>query len=521
MDTFENTPYDWEQEAQPAQSENDNAYRGTGAGRKESPYADAPYQMPHQAQPEPQSEPQPQPQPQQPHYQRTYYYEPEQPVAPKAPKAPKARKKKGTGKRILAAVLALVLLGGSCAATAGIVNAKWEKRASRMEEEFDTKISAIQNQLQTQIDSVSAKADQQITIGSLSSGEGLTPAQIYAKNVNAVVMVQAQVVYTEYGRQSTGTSTGSGFLISEDGYILTNCHVIEDSSAVSITTYAGQTYEAQIIGSDSTNDVALLKIDGEDLPCTELGSSSDLIVGDQVVAIGNPLGELTSTMTVGYVSGKERSVTTDGTTINMIQTDAAINSGNSGGPLFNSKGQVVGIITAKYSGSSSSGATIEGIGFAIPIEDVMNVADDLMEYGYVKSAYMGVSVQDMDSSVAEVYGLPVGTQVKSVEDDGPAAKAGMRTGDIIIGLGGETVSNYNDLARLLRNFEPGDTTTVTVFRSGQELELTITLTEKPQDTDTGTTDNSGSTDSSMPSEGSYDEWFNYFDYIFGRGNSGR
>lgn len=163
-----------------------------------------------------------------------------------------------------------------------------------------------------------------------------------------------------------------------------------------------------------------------------IGNSDDLEVGDQVAAIGNPLGELTSTQTVGYVSAKDRSVNTDGTIINMLQTDAAINSGNSGGPLFNMNGEVVGITTAKYSGSTSSGASIEGIGFAIPINDVMKLVDDLMEYGYITGqAYLGVTInsKDLDASTAAAYGLPVGARVESVTEGSCAQKAGLQAGD--------------------------------------------------------------------------------------------
>ena len=492
-------------------------YRGTGTGRRESPFANSPYVMSHgehpsgvpqeparQAPREPVREPQGSP------YQRTYYYEPEQPPQPRKPKA---KKPKGFWKKPLAAVLALAVVVGSCAVTGGIVNSGWQKRTAEMEADFNDRLA----QLQEQLDGVSQKADQQITLGSVASGEWMTPAQVYAQNVDTVVMVYSTVVYNSYGQQNTGTSTGSGFIISQDGYILTNHHVIEGATQVSVVTHSGEEYRATIIGSDSTNDIALLKVDAGDLPVAELGSSDALTVGDQVVAIGNPLGELTSTMTVGYVSGKERAVTTDGATIDMIQTDAAINSGNSGGPLFNMQGQVVGITTAKYSGQSASGATIEGIGFAIPMDDVMEVVADLVQYGYVKSAYMGVTVLDLDAGLASMYNLPVGVFVQSVEPDGPAAAAGMQAEDIIIQLGGKTVTNYNDLARALREYEPGDTTTVTVYRAGVKWELEITLTERPQESSSG---QSTQPENEMPSEGSYEDWYKYFEPFFGKGNSG-
>ena len=231
-----------------------------------------------------------------------------------------------------------------------------------------------------------------------------------------------------------------------------------------------------------------------------------------VVAIGNPLGDLTSTQTVGYVSGKNREITTDNTIIDMIQTDAAINPGNSGGPLFNMKGEVVGITTAKYSGTTSSGASIEGIGFAIPIDDVLTIISDLMDYGYVTGAYLGVTVQNMDESAA-MYGLPMGAYVIDVAKGASADRAGIQVKDIIISIGEYRVESITDLTRSLRNFKAGDTTTMTVIRSGARMELTITLDERPVGFD-GTVP-SQEQPAEMPSEGSYEEWFDYFRRYFG------
>ena len=222
-----------------------------------------------------------------------------------------------------------------------------------------------------------------------------------------------------------------------------------------------------------------MKIQAENLPHVTLGSSDALVVGDQVFAIGNPLGELTSTLTVGYVSAKERMVTTEVGAMSMIQTDAAINSGNSGGPLFNTKGEVVGITTAKYSGTSGSGATIEGIGFAIPIDDVTGILDDLKEFGYVTSAYLGVSVRDVDS-YGVAYGLPAGAFVDEVVEGAAAHTAGVQPRDIITNIGGYEIAGVNDLLSALRKMEPGEDTTITVYRLGQEMNLKITLEEKPQ-----------------------------------------
>ena len=192
----------------------------------------------------------------------------------------------------------------------------------------------------------------------------------------------------------------------------------------------------------------------------------------------------------------------------MIQTDAAINSGNSGGPLFNMYGEVVGITSAKYSGTTSSGAVIEGIGFAIPVDDVMGIIGDLQSYGYVTGAYLGVTVQDTDESAAKLYGMPTGAYVATVVSGGSADRAGIQPKDIIIGLGDTDVGNVNELTRALRRFKAGDTTTVTVIRAGQRMTMDITLDEKPRDTDSaaaGTDSNSN-----MPQNGEYDEWYDFF-----------
>jgi serine protease Do len=197
-----------------------------------------------------------------------------------------------------------------------------------------------------------------------------------------------------------------------------------------------------------------------------------------VVAIGNALGELSFSLTVGYVSGIDRDVNTDGSMMSMLQTDAAINSGNSGGPLFNAKGEVIGINTAKYSGTTSSGASIEGISFAIPMDDVIGMLEDLRDFGYIKGASMGVYVKNVDAADAEMYNLPMGVYVQDVIAGKAAEKAGIQARDIITELGGYKIENMNDLTRALRNFEGGQTATVTVWRGGTEKILAITFDEK-------------------------------------------
>ena len=278
-----------------------------------------------------------------------------------------------------------------------------------------------------------------------------------------IVGISNESTYNFYGQVSETASSGTGFVISADGEILTNYHVVEGASTLTVTLSDGSKYPATVVGYEAESDVALLKIDAEGLTPLTLGDSDALTVGDEVAAIGNPLGELTYTMTVGYVSALERQINTDGTPINMMQVDAAINPGNSGGPLFNMAGQVIGITTAKYSGSTSSGATIEGIGFAIPINDVKEILDDLRENGAVLDrAYLGVRVSDVSEKDAENYNLPMGALVASVDKGSAADKAGIRKSDIIVGLGDSKIESLANLSTALRSYRAGDTATVTV-----------------------------------------------------------
>ena len=431
-------------------------------------------------------------------YESSYTYVPEEIL-----EKPKKVKKAGSGgKRVLAAVLALAVVAGSCGATAMLVNNRWEKKTRAME----STIARRFEELQKQVDAANASGGVTVvdSLGNMSAGT------VYAQNVDAVVLISCQISGSSYFGQTTGTSTGTGFIITEDGYVVTNYHVVEGASKIYVSSYNGEEYPAVLVGNDKTNDVAVLKMEAEGLPYVAIGSSSELAVGDQVVAIGNPLGDLTATLTVGYVSAKDRDVTTEGATINMIQTDAAINSGNSGGPLFNMKGEVVGITTAKYSGSSSSGASIEGIGFAIPIDDVMSMIDDLINYGYVTGAYLGVMVNDVDAESANYYGIPLGAYVAEVTPGYAAEAAGLKAKDIIVALGDYKVTSVSQLTRALRNFSAGETTTITVFRGGAEQILTITLDEKPQDTTAAT-----EATEPMPENGTYGNWYDYVAPFFG------
>ena len=301
-------------------------------------------------------------------------------------------------------------------------------------------------------------------------------------NVNACVGIATQITTNVWGQVASASASGSGFILTSDGYVVTNNHVVEGATSVTVKLYNGEEYDAEIVGTDEMNDVALLKIDATGLQAVTIGDSDQIEVGEEVIAIGNPLGELTFTMTAGVVSALDREINTDGKPINMLQTDVAINSGNSGGPLFDMNGNVIGITSAKYSGSTSSGASIEGISFAIPINDALRVIYDLQQYGRVTGrAYLGVTVRDLDGTTASTYGLPTGPMIQSVEAGGCAEKAGLQQGDIIIGFNGSEIASYTDLVAALNKLKAGDTATITVFRAGAQVEASITLDERPTD----------------------------------------
>lgn len=504
MNEYENQDHIPQQEPwQPAQPQQEippqqpvsSAYHGTGTGRKESPYANSPYVMNHPPRQDYDSCTYHQP----PQPEQAYHYQPQY----ESPKPKKQRK--GLGKKILAAVLAAALVAGSCGITAALVNNHWSNRTAQMTSDLTQQINDLRKQVDSTRTAISGSA--------VASGTMLSPSQVYASNVASVVAISATVQSNSFYGTTEGTATGSGFILTEDGYVITNCHVVEGATSVSVITHDGTEYPASIVGTESANDIAVLKLEATGLPAVTIGSSDNLVIGDMVVAIGNPLGTLTSTQTVGYVSGKDRDVTTDGSIMSMIQTDAAINSGNSGGPLFNMYGEVIGVTTAKYSGTSGSGATIEGIGFAIPIDDVMGMINDLIDYGYVTGAYMGITVSNTDEESASMFGLPVGAYVMSVEKGGSADRAGIQPKDIIIALGGHEVKGITSLTRALRSFKAGDTTTVTIIRSGGQQILPITLDEKPQQLPAAET--APPQGENMPSEGDPNEWFDYYRRFFG------
>ena len=348
----------------------------------------------------------------------------------------------------------------------------------------------------------------------------MSPAEVYASTVNSVVSINCSAVSTNiFGQQTESASSGSGFIYTADGYIVTNQHVIANASSINVTLYNGDTYPATLVGSDSDYDVAVLKINAKDLPAVTLGNSTDVNVGDNVMAIGNPLGELTFSMSSGIVSCVNRAINVEGTPFNMIQVDASINPGNSGGPLMNLYGEVVGIVSAKY--SSYADTTVEGLGFAIPINDVQSIISDIMENGSVTDkAYMAITAGTMTQQMAAQYKINAteGVFVYSVEDGGAGDKAGLKLGDVITKLNDTQITSMEDLSAAKKNFKAGDTVTLTVLRDGQEITTQLTFDAQPQTTD-------DTTDSSQSSGNGYNNdnngyngngYSDLYDYFFGR-----
>lgn len=319
-----------------------------------------------------------------------------------------------------------------------------------------------------------------IDITKIDTGKIMTPAEVYAANVNSTVGITTSITTNYWGYKTTAAASGSGFIFSSSGYILTNFHVVENSDTITVSLYDSTSYNAELIGYDVGNDVAVLKIEAQNLVPIVLGNSDNLNVGDDVIAIGNPLGELTFSLTSGAISAKDREITmANGATMRLIQTDCAINSGNSGGALLNLYGEVVGITNAKYSSDSSREASIDNIGFAIPINKARELAESIIEKGYVSRPYIGISVITVSKEM-QGYGLPQGASVKSVAEDSPAAQTGLKANDIITHVNGNEIATSSQLVGFVNEATVGDTLKFTVYRQGGIIELNITIGEQIQ-----------------------------------------
>ena len=349
----------------------------------------------------------------------------------------------------------------------------------------------------------------EITVKQVSGQTLMSPAEVYASTVNSVVSINCSSVSTNiFGQSVQSASSGSGFIITQDGYIVTNHHVVSGASSVTVTLHDGREYPATVVGSDSDYDVAVLKINATDLQPVTLGNSSSVNVGDSVLAIGNPLGELTFSMSQGIVSCCDRAINVDGTPFNMIQVDASINPGNSGGPLMNLYGEVVGIVSAKY--SSYSDTTVEGLGFAIPIGDVQAIITDIMENGQVTDKpSFGITAGTMTEQMAAQYQIEQksGAFVYSVNKGGAGEKAGLKMGDVITKVDSTDITSMEDLTAAKKGHKAGDTATVTYYRDGQTQTTELTFDAKTDDTDSTQQEQQPQQDSSFDS---------LYDYFFGR-----
>ena len=395
---------------------------------------------------------------------------PVHPVQPQDAQPPK-KKKKFNGKRVVRSAVALVL-AAAMGFAGGFVGAKFGGSGKVVIQQVAPSSTA---------DSASG-SDSSITAES-SSGSSLTTEQVAdLVSPSVVVITTEQVVYSQwswYGQNQVESGAGSGVIISSDGYILTCAHVVDGASNITVTIN-DKDYTATLVGEDTTSDIAVIKIDANGLTPATVGDSDSLKVGQNVMAVGNPLGELGGTVTGGMISALNRSVTIQGSssvnTMSLIQMDASVSPGNSGGGLFNMNGELVGIVNAK---SSSSDA--EGLGFAIPINDAIKVAQELLENGYVTGRpYLGITYLAVtDAQTASQLGVNAyGVYVVEVVKGGPAEKAGLQAGDRIVSVDGTEIASKDDLGTLMQKHAAGDTLSITIARDGQMQTVNVTLGEK-------------------------------------------
>ena len=395
---------------------------------------------------------------------------PVHPVQPQDAQPPK-KKKKSNGKRVARSAVALVL-AAAMGFAGGFVGAKFGGSGKVVIQQVAPSSTA---------DSASG-SDSSITAAS-STGTGLNTEQVAdLVSPSVVVITTEQVVYSQwswYGQNQVESGAGSGVIISSDGYILTCAHVVDGASTITVTI-GDKDYTATLVGEDTTSDIAVIKIDADGLTPATVGNSDSLKVGQSVMAVGNPLGELGGTVTGGMISALNRSVTIQGSssvnTMSLIQMDASVSPGNSGGGLFNMNGELVGIVNAK---SSSSDA--EGLGFAIPINDAIKVAQELLENGYVTGRpYLGITYLAVtDAQTASQLGVNAyGVYVVEVVKGGPAEKAGLQAGDRIVSVDGTEIASKDDLGTLMQKHAAGDTLSITIARDGQMQTVNVTLGEK-------------------------------------------
>ena len=405
-------------------------------------------------------------------------------------------KKNRTGLKIAALALCCALLGGAVGG-----GAAW--------------FVMNNHKVTTQVN-VSQRPSAEVVVHQVDGNKVMTDAEVYAAGANSVVSINTTITggTNIFGQVTESASAGSGFILTPDGYIVTNYHVVEDASTIKITLYNGDTYDAVYIGGDEDYDIAVIKIESNGLQAVTLGNSEGLNVGDRVLAIGNPLGELTFSMSGGMVSSVNSTINVSGTPFNMIQTDTSINPGNSGGPLFNQYGEVVGIVSAKY--SSYANAAVEGLGFAIPINDVQAMIEDIMTNGFVTNKpYLGITGGTMTEQMAAQYryNITQGVFVYSVEEGLAAANAGLKLGDVITKIDDHEITSMEDLTSVKKYYSAGDTCTFTIYREGASTTVELTWSAVPAEEQSNITQDQNNTQNG--SGGYYYNPYDMFEYFFG------
>ena len=383
---------------------------------------------------------------------------------------------------MIAALLILIILLCGVVSVLGVLNIRLFQKLSQQEEEASAIAFAqeVEETTTAPTEQATAPADSDVTMDLHTAPQalenvpqtgGLSLQEIYERNIPSVVSVSCTL--------SSGSASGTGVILSGQGYIVTNAHVIDGAREIRVLLTDGRELDAHLVGTDRVSDLAVLRIQAEGILGAQFGDSETLRVGDTVVAIGDPLGgDLRGTMTDGIVSAINRDVTINGRTMNLIQTNAALNSGNSGGPLINCFGQVVGINTMKISAFTDQ-AGVEGLGFAIPSATVKEVVEQIMDYGYVPGRpTLGISVEALSRFYQHFYRLPAGLYITQVDAGSAAWNAGLQAGDILISIDDEALSGVDDLNRILCTRSVGDEVTLCVYRSGYgEGTITVALTE--------------------------------------------
>ncbi|MCI8632151.1 MAG: PDZ domain-containing protein [Lachnospiraceae bacterium] len=386
--------------------------------------------------------------------------------SPEGTPAPyRPRSKTFSRSRVIALILCCsVLFGGICFGSAWALRGAFSSDASTPSANAPSNPSQPSNPSSLALKMAKTEED------------ALTIPEITAKASPSVVEITTESVQTgTMLQQYISSGAGSGVIVTDDGYIITNHHVIENATRINVTLQSGEVYPATLVGLDDQLDVALLKIEASGLTPASIGTSSDLIVGQTVVAIGNPLGQLGGTVTDGIISALDRSITLDGQTMSLLQTNAAINPGNSGGGLFNAQGNLIGLVVAK-----SSGTDVEGLGFAIPVDNIVTILEDLKTYGYVKGRVsLGVSLLDINSDqMAWMYRVSEqGIYIYSITEGGAADQAGLLPGDRVLSINNQSVSSIEEIKTLLKEVSVGDTLTIEISRTGQVQTVSVTAGE--------------------------------------------